>query len=283
MQYSGGKYLQGKRWARTMGDQGRGQRWVEPFAGGLGAYLGAGHTYESALLADLSPIASMWQCVQRGWVPDPSPITKDEFNAARTRAWRPYPAPQDVYLAHAGAVAGSPRKGHSLTDRVGPGIAGLRRVQALIQRPGVDIRQQDYRASLAECGRNDVVYLDPPYNHDKNWIAPAKFDFDEMLGHTYGALALGATVFVSTYDRELDPRHWVLVNGHLDAAVRSSGAASTVVLHRQEFPWARVVQDWNHRTEILGADTGRPAPDGGRPHRAGHYSERALGGRLMCN
>jgi len=224
MQYASGKVIQGKRWRKTMSSLG--DRWVEPFAGGLGAYQQIAPSYKSALVSDLSPVMKMWQAVKDGWEPDPNLIANIDVDVCREIAFGPNPTPQSVYTLHAMSFRGMAR-GQFGTGAMTPtsGLARLKAVGTILRLVPTEIYQRDYRITLSECGRGDVVYLDPPYSKQaggpdrRSWINPDnKFDFNdaEMLILAEQAVSRGAVVFISHYDEALNPEYWRVVEIHSD-------------------------------------------------------------------
>jgi DNA adenine methylase len=240
MQYASGKVIQGKSWRGTM--SGLGKRWVEPFAGGLGAYQQIALSYSRALISDLSPVMVMWQAVKNGWLPNPNLITEDNAGSYRETAFGPNPTPQSVYALHAMGFRGMARGQFGRGSQTPTsGRARLGAVGEVLRTVPTEIRQCDYKLTLAECGRGDVVYLDPPYSNAaggvdrRSWINPAGvFDYDdeEMLRLAEDAVGRGAVVFISHYDDRLDPAKWRAVRIHADqSTARVKGESQIKVYH----------------------------------------------------
>ncbi len=195
---------------------GLGERWVEPFCGGLGAFVEIAPSYQRALVSDFSPVAAMWAAAKAGWEPEVAPLTREQLAAAVAVARSSDPTPQSVYLAHTGSVRGSPKKGWSKTDRVASGLRRFRKVSKMLVEMDAEIRQCDYKEVVRECGRGDVLYLDPPYASRGDWLDKAStFNLDEMMIEAEAAVARGAVTFISHYD-ELPIDRWVKVDSRVD-------------------------------------------------------------------
>jgi site-specific DNA-adenine methylase len=223
MQYASGKTIQGKVWKNSMSNLGGDNcRWVEPFCGALGAYRQIAPTYNRSLISDLSPIAKMWQAVKDGWLPKVMPLTKKQYKKYQSIAYSRNPTPQSVYnvhqfgyLAHAGGSL-------SVGSHWGDGIKGIEAIGETLRELKTEIRQCDYRETLNECGRGDVVYLDPPYGKglSDRWIVANNNVFDEyeMLVLAVKAVCRGAIIFISHYNANIDPTRWAAVHTHRDQA-----------------------------------------------------------------
>jgi DNA adenine methylase len=230
MQYASGKTIQGKVWKNSM--SGLGERWVEPFCGALGAYQQIASSYNRSLVSDLSPIAKMWQAVKDGWLPKVMPLTKKQFKQYQNIAYSRNPTPQSVYNTHQFAYRAQAGGTLSIGSHWGDGIKGIEAIGETLRELNTEIRQCDYREILNECGRKDVVYLDPPYGNSvsKNWIVSDNnvFDEDEMLKLAAKAVSRGAIVFISHYDANIDSTRWAAVHTHRDQTTLNNAGKISV-------------------------------------------------------
>lgn len=212
------------------------KRYVEPFLGGASVYLwlharGLVPTARSPLVSDLSPhLVGIYRglvahtdevCAWLVSVAESARCYKAEgkhkeywyrLRAALNERWCRGCAPLDgpwtgvaLYLAVQAfrgiwPVLRSGDVGWTYGDasRV-PTSAELRAVASALR--AAELRRNDVRAVLAECGEGDVVYLDPPYVGSTGTYGrqpvPDSFHL-ELAQHALAAVDRGARVFLST-------------------------------------------------------------------------------------
>lgn len=163
------------------------QRWVEPFAGALGATLLAG--IPEGVEVCLSDGYDLLELLYRRFVEDPEGLQEDANNYGTTaydfRKIRGR-VPTDPRWAAAWVLYMNKRSFNGLLRFNSQGqctsspdggsrpirLDGLGHVTDLLRRSG-GVRTSDWRGPVEECGRGDLLFLDPPYivpdNPEKEW------------------------------------------------------------------------------------------------------------------
>lgn len=193
--------------------------YVEPFLGGGSLFL---HLQpKTAVLSDAClPLIDTWRAVAKN--PDrvhheatKRPLEKDAYYDARRERGGGYlqRAGRFIYL-NKGAFNGLYRVNLRGDFNVPWGapkssyvcdIDHLRRVSSLLNRPGVQLSCGDYLETLARAGKEDLVFLDPPYvtSHNNNGFIEYNeklfswSDQVKLAESSRAAVERGATVLVT--------------------------------------------------------------------------------------
>lgn len=197
-------------------------RYLEPFVGG-GSML-PGRPAPQALAGDLLPeLIDLWGRIQR----DPDDLARhyaacwherqarggvvyDEvrqrFNAQRSGA--------DLLVLSRWCVNGLIRFNragdfNNSLHHTRPGIAPSRLAGILaawsVSLQDVAFRAADYRETLADAGRRDAVFLDPPYRHTRGRYQPGGIDPDALFGELERLNHLGVP-WMLTWDGQAGAR-----------------------------------------------------------------------------
>lgn len=208
-----------------------GRRLIEPFVGSAAVFLGLGHRYEAAVLADINlDIIALYRglCNDAGRLiaaceelMTPEANTPDGYYALRARFNAAAPGSHERVVAlpvinrlcYNGLIRYNRRGGLNtpLGSYRNPRVP-REQMLAFAQAAGqAEISCVSFRTTMAVAGAGDVVYCDPPYlpmSPSANFTAYATGGFSltdqrDLVEMALAAAARGAHVVISNHDTPL--------------------------------------------------------------------------------
>lgn len=206
MRYFGGKARVGRRIARFLESIRDGRSTWEPFCGACGVTTHlSGEVYASDLCL---PLISMWQDLQRGWVP-PSIVTEQDYAHLRDRGPSGMQAFVGFGCSFGGKWFGGYARGKQHPDRAitARNYASNARTSVLKQSAAMGdvlFYSADFMSSDAPTPQC-MIYCDPPFAGTTGFPGLPKFDAQRFWDRCDYLVSLGHAVVVSEYTA---PAHW---------------------------------------------------------------------------
>lgn len=208
MQYVGGKWKAGKRYAAMIAPKGP---WWEPFCGGLNVTMHLAKSPYKGLVSDINEdLIGLFKAVRGGWKP-PVNVTRDEYYAAKESPSSPLRTFIGFGCSFSGKWFGGYAKNGTFTYK-SSGQTQTRNYAAefakalLLQVEATrhcEMRAMSFIEMIPRKSIFEVIYCDPPYEGTLGYKG-RPFDHDLFWSRCVEWAKKGTRVLVSEYTCPVD-------------------------------------------------------------------------------